>query len=157
MADDGTMPLLVGWSGAAHYLPVDFSAELTRRLVASARENGATTAAAAAHAACERAYQELGRWVGPAGARALLSRSVTQAQLLHPVLKRARVGRGAEPEIGGVSEMIEAGGAPAVAAGLQRVLETLVALLVRLLGEEMTARLLTDSTSPQSPEDESAT
>lgn len=132
--------------------------ELTRRLIARATEesNDPRGAPAAVEAACERAYAELTRWVGPTGSRELLRRSLAQAQLQHSLLKGIRVGDLSEAGLNGVAELIEVEGAPAVASALEDVLETLLGLLGRLIGNELAARIV-ENAPHQSRDDEGET
>ena len=132
--------------------------ELTRRLIARAteRNNDPNSAPAAVHAACERAYIELTRWVGPTGSRELLRRSLAQAQLEHGLLKGIRVGELSEPGLNGVAEVIESEGPSPVASALEDVLETLLGLLGRLIGNELAARIV-ENAPHQSGENEGET
>jgi hypothetical protein len=129
--------------------------ELTRRLVAHAAvQIDAPDSAVVVHAACERAYRELARSFGAAGSLALLTRALTQAQTDHPALKDIRVNRQSEPALDQVTGVVEAYGAPAVAAGLEAVLETLLGLLGRLIGDDMVVRLLEQSATAGRQDDE---
>ena len=123
--------------------------ELTRRLVsASARGDESDSAALAAEAACERTYRDLIRRVGPTGAHALLARALAQAKADHSLLSEIRLGkelniaRPGEPGLNGVAEIVQTHGAPAVASALEALLEKLIGLLGRLIGDDMVARLL---------------
>ena len=104
--------------------------------------SGPDSAALAVQAACERTYRELTRTAWPKWVRALLTRALAQAQAEHPLLKEIRVGRGG---LDGVTAAVQAHGAPAVAAALEAVLETLLDLLGRLIGDDMVARLVEQS------------
>ena len=117
--------------------------QLIRRLIA--REGGSKDApgqAAAAHAACERVYGELSRWVGSTGSRALFTRSLAEAGAEHPAL--ATIGMRDRPDagLGGVSEGIQTHGAEATAAALEALLSTLLGLLGRLIGDDMVVTLV---------------
>lgn len=122
--------------------------ELTRRLVArSGAPTGAPDSAALAlHKTFERTYRELTRSIGPAGSRALLTRAVAHSRAEHPLLNDIRVGVQSEPALDGVLAVVQTRGAPAVAAALEAVLETLLDLLGRLIGDDMVARLVEQST-----------
>jgi hypothetical protein len=130
--------------------------ELTRRLVAraAAQSGAADSAALAVHAAVERTYRELARSVGVSGALALLTRAIAQAQAAHPLLKALRVGRDSAPGLEGVGDLVQAQGAAPVVAGLETVLETLLGLLGRLIGEDMVPRLVEQSTLVGTHDDE---
>jgi hypothetical protein len=125
--------------------------ELTRRLVARvASENGAAgDSALASRTACERACRDLGRSLGAAGFNALLTRALAQAEAEHPLLAGVRIGRAGEPVLGGLDELIAQNGAPAVDAGLECMLATMLGLLGRLIGDDMVPRLLEHETPDQ--------
>lgn len=123
--------------------------ELTRRLVAraGAPSDAPDSAALALHKTFELTYRELTRSIGPTGSHALLTRAVAQLRAEHPLLNDIRVGRQSEPALDGVVAVVQARGAPAVAAALEAVLEALLDLLGRLIGDDMVARLVEQSTS----------
>ncbi len=131
--------------------------ELTRRLVAreAAQNEAPDGVALAARAASERACRALSRSLGINGFNALLTRALAQTRTDHALLMEIRVGRNSEPILGGVPEIVHAYGAPAVAAGLEAVLETMLALLGRLIGEDMVAQLVEHSAriEPRNDED----
>jgi hypothetical protein len=118
--------------------------ELTRRLVARAvlKSDGPDSAALAAQVACERTYRDLARFLGQNGAQALLTRAVAVAVVEHPVLKEIRIGRRSEPSADGVRGLVQVHGVSAIAAGLEALLETLLGLLGRLIGDDMAAQLV---------------
>jgi hypothetical protein len=130
--------------------------DLTRRLVthAAVQSDAPDGAVLAVQAACERTLRELARSLGPAGARALLTRAIAQAQDAHPVLGEIHIGNHSEPGLDGMASLIQAHGAPAVVAGLEAVLETLLGLLGRLIGHDMVARLVEQSAPIGTHDDE---
>jgi hypothetical protein len=121
--------------------------ELTRRLVARAAvtSDGRDGSSLAVLAACERTYRELTRRLGQTGSSALFTRALAQAQAEHPALKEIRVGSSSKASLDGVSEAVQAHGVPQVTAGLEAVLETLLGLLSRLIGDDMVVRLVESS------------
>ena len=127
--------------------------EMARRLVAraSAQSDGATLAA---HAACERTFRELTRSLGQSGAHALLTRALAQARTEHPLVGNIRIGAQSDPGLVGVPGIVEAQGAPAVAAGLEAVLETLLSLLGRLVGDDIVVQLVEQITPIETKIDE---
>ncbi|MDQ3699209.1 MAG: hypothetical protein M3373_14485 [Gemmatimonadota bacterium] len=131
--------------------------ELTRRLVAreAAQGDAPDIAAGAVHAACERAYQALSRWLGANGALALFTRALAQAQAGHPLLRNIRLRTRSEFGLEGVTESIQVHGAAAVAAGLESLLVALLELLGRLVGDDMAARLVEQSVPSYAQDDES--
>ena len=129
--------------------------ELTRRLVARARPkgDGPDAAALAVQTACERAYRDMARWLGATGAHALLRRALAHEQADYPFLAEIRIGHRSDPVLDGVSGVVQVHGAPAVAAGLEAVLATLVGLLGRLIGDDMAAQLVEPSTTNETQVD----
>jgi hypothetical protein len=130
--------------------------ELTRRLVANAAaENGAAGADVGAyHRAGERACRELSRSLGAAGFNVLLTRALAQAESAHPLLKDIKVTRNGAAMLGGIPELVETHGAPAVAAGLEAMLSTIFGLLGRLIGDDMVPRLIENAASDATHDDE---
>ena len=126
---------------------------MARRLVAraSAQSDGATLAA---HAACERTFSELTRSLGQSGAHALLTRALAQARTEHPLVGNIRIGAQSDLGLVGVPGIVEAHGAPAVATALEAVLETLLGLLGRLVGDDMMAQLVEHITPIETKVDE---
>jgi len=118
--------------------------QLARRLIEarrSERSEGDTPARVAA-AASDRLYRELSRWVGLDGCNALFSRALSQARTDYPALGQIQIRARSEPHIDGVAETIMARGDPAAADGLEFMLERLVELLGRLIGDDMATKLI---------------
>ena len=130
--------------------------ELTRHLIARAAEHVKVPESAAlmAQEACERTLRALTRSLGQTGSRALLTRALAQAEPDHPLLKDLRIGRQSEPGLDGVPGIVQVHGAPAVAAALVVVLDTLLGLLGRLIGDDMVVRLVEQSTPMGMQDDE---
>jgi hypothetical protein len=118
--------------------------QLTRRLIA--REEGSmdapATPVAAVHAACEHVYRDLSRWVGQNGSRALFIRALAEVRAQSPILADIDIRVRSAAGLDGVSESIQTHGAPAVAGALESLLQTLLALLARLIGDDMVVRLV---------------
>ena len=117
---------------------------VARRLVlrdAPGREDRETTPASVV-AACARAYEDLERWFGSAGCNALFARALAQARATQPALKGIGLRESPVLEFEHVEPGVEAFGAVAVALALEEVLVALVALLGRMIGEDMAERLL---------------
>jgi hypothetical protein len=108
-------------------------------------EDSAAEAAVAAGFACERMCRTLSRTLGAIGSRALLTRALSQAQAEHRALKDVSVSANAAVALDGISFATAAHGTPAVVAGLEGVLSALLALLGRLIGKDMVARLVAQS------------
>ena len=128
----------------------DFSHEhsparkLARRLIEARRSQGSASdsPARAAAAAADGLYRELSRWVGLDGCYALFSRSLTQARSDFPALARIEIRARSQPHIDGVGETIMERGDPAAAEALEFMLERLIELLGRLIGDDMAKKLI---------------
>lgn len=123
--------------------------DLAEQLVA--REAGnAPDGASAAYAAWQRAHAALGRWLGATGTHALVTRALSEAHAQHPSLRSLRVTPPPDPILEGLQASTRTHGVEAVAAGLTSALVGLFELLGRLIGEDMTARLV-DPDGPRQP------
>ena len=109
-----------------------------------------------AHEAVERTYQALSRSFGASGSHALLARALAQAQSKHPLVKELLLDRRSGPALDNMASIVQTHGAPAVATALEAVLETLLDLLGRLIGDDMVARLIEQSSSTGTQDDEDA-
>jgi hypothetical protein len=121
--------------------------QIARGLIDSRRsEPGeAHSEARAAAAACNHLYRGLSRWVGSDGSRALFSRALAEARTDHPSLMQIELRVRSEPYVDGVTETIMAHGEAATRAGLESMLVRLIALLGRLIGDEMAMKLIEQS------------
>ena len=128
--------------------------QLTRRLLdrAGRTDDAADAGATAALDACERVNRELCRWVGTNGCSALLARALTDARAGHPVLEEIRIADRSGPALEGVPECVRKHGAAATAAGLEMLLVTLLALLGRLIGDDMVMRLVEQVAEDRTPD-----
>ena len=118
--------------------------KLARRLIESRRSghsDGESPARAAATAA-DGLYRELSRWVGLDGCHALFSRSLAEARADFPALAQIEIRARSQPHIDAVAETIMARGEPATAEALEFMLERLVELLGRLIGDDMATKLI---------------
>lgn len=79
---------------------------------------------------------------------------MAQVQVSHPSLQQLRVGRQPAAELEGLTQSIESHGAPAVIAGLGALLESLIQLLGRLIGDDMVERLVGHNTPHDMDDDE---
>jgi len=124
--------------------------QLARRLIEaqrSERSEGDNRARATA-AACDRLYRELSRWVGLDGCYALFSRALARARTDYPALAQIEIRARSQPHIDVVAETIMARGDDATADGLEFMLERLIELLGRLIGEDMATKLIERSLAP---------
>ena len=138
-------------------LPSDHSQarSLARRLIVaprSGRSENESPARAAADAA-DNLFRELSRWVGLDGCYALFSRSLSQARTDFPALAQIEIRARTQPHIDGVGEMIMAQGDPAAAEALEFMLERLIELLGRLIGDDMAKKLIERSFVASEPVD----
>lgn len=106
------------------------------------------------HAACERACVNLSRSLGASGFSALITRALVQAQGEHPILSEISLGRPPRPVLGDITRLASVHGAPAVTAGLEAILESMVGLLGRLIGMDVVARLLEHTPSVETHDGE---
>jgi hypothetical protein len=81
----------------------------------------------------------LGRWIGTDGYRVLLGRAVVLARAEHPAVASISGLGGDEPA---TAAAVRAHGADKVAAGLVAIVAALIELLGRIIGEEMSVRLV---------------
>ena len=123
---------------------------MVRRLVARdvASGDSAEIAVATVVDACERTYAELGRWLGASGSHALFTRVLAQTRRVHPAVGNIDVRAGPEPRLEHVAEAVRAHGGGAVANALAEALIALLALLERLIGEDLAGRLLERVVTP---------
>ena len=128
--------------------------ELSRHLIAGevSVTDGPASTAAAAHLACDRVYAELARWVGVNGAAALFTRSLAHVRTEHPLLAGVRTRTLPDTGLEGVTEAAQSHGPKAVAAALEALLVTVLELLGRLIGDDMSARLVKGATSDRARE-----
>jgi hypothetical protein len=122
--------------------------QIARRLIDSRRrpEPGeADSEARAAAISCNHLYRGLSRWVGPDGCHALFARALAEARTEHPALMQIQLRARSEPYVDGVAETIMAHGETATAEGLESMLVRVIALLERLIGDEMAMKLIEQS------------
>ena len=98
---------------------------------------------------CAAVSDELSRWIGREGCRALFARALATAQAGggHPVLDLVRVSTGSVSCLDGLAEGAARCGSDAATAGATAILSELIDLLGRLIGEDMALSLLAHSVS----------
>ncbi|MGH7664378.1 MAG: hypothetical protein ACRENI_08815 [Gemmatimonadaceae bacterium] len=138
---------------------------LARTLLAreTAGNDTPDAAAAAGQRSCECVYRELSRWLGAHGSSVLFARALTRARAEHAVLAGVRVRDGSDVCLDGFVESVR--GLPPTTAieAAEAILSTLVELLDRVIGDDMTATILgpclpdgtSGSTRSASPEETS--
>lgn len=131
---------------------------LARRLIAAAGVaqpgQSARTPLSASERALDDLAEALGRWFGPHGYHALLVRALAQARLEHPALADVTPGDPFSPALGGLAEAAAAHGAEAAVDAAQAVLAAVIALLGRVVGDDMVQYLVEprmDVTAPADP------
>jgi hypothetical protein len=117
-------------------------------------DDGDANVALAASDACARVCRTLTRTLGAIGSQALLKRALLQAQTEHPALRAVVVGEGTDVGLEGIAEAAAMHGEPSVVAGLETLLGALLALLGRLIGKDMVARLVAQSASMMMADEE---
>jgi hypothetical protein len=136
-------------------LPAGASArELATRLLAheTSVPKGPDTAVAADRV-CRRVSDELARWIGNDGCRALFGRALATAQAdgAHPALDMVRISAGSAYCLDGLTESAARHGVPAATDGAAAVLAALIELLGHLIGDDMALNLLEQSAQARSP------
>jgi hypothetical protein len=96
---------------------------------------------------CANVSDGLSRWIGREGCRALFARALANARAdgAHPVLDLVRVSTGSVSCLDGLAEGAARCGAEAAAVGAAAILSELIALLGRLIGDDMALSLLARS------------
>ena len=132
--------------------------ELARQLVTRAvkQSKEPRDAAATTFAACQAANRALSRSIGTTGAHALLSRALAEASRAHPLLREIRITDNGSSGLDGLEGAVKAHGSPASAAGLEALLEILLSLLGRFVGFDMVVRLVAQTSTIGTKEDEDA-
>ncbi len=115
---------------------------IVRRLIDSRLSERTDNDTSVRAAAGDHLYRELSRWVGPDGCHALFTRALAEAQTEYPLLGQVQLRPGSDPYIGGLDEAVVAYGDAITASALESMLIDLVELLARLIGDDMTTRLI---------------
>jgi hypothetical protein len=136
-------------------LPAGSSArELATRLLTheTSVPQGPDTAVAADRV-CRRVSDELARWVGNDGCRALFARALASAQAGggHPALEMVRISVGSAYCLDGLADSATRHGVPAATDGAAAVLAALIELLGHLIGDDMALNLLEQSAQARAP------
>jgi hypothetical protein len=127
---------------------------MARRLLA--RETSAAVepamVAAALQRACARVSANLRDAVGDDGRHALLARALARTEPDHPALKDIRKLNDGAIQLDNVVASVEAHGVAPVTAAIEALLAALLDVLGRLIGEDMTMRLLDHDLPGPSPD-----
>src|SRR5580704_5982434 len=102
---------------------------------------------------CRRVSDELSRWVGNDGCRALFARALASAQAGggHPALEMVRISVGSAYCLDGLADSATRHGVPAATDGAAAVLAALIELLGHLIGDDMALNLLEQSAQARAP------
>jgi hypothetical protein len=128
---------------------------LASQLIARAQRSGrdsADRAQGAAATAFHALSHELSRWLGAGGCHALLTRALRQARTAHPALLDVEIASDSHLRLRGLDDAVEAHGAPALAAGVEAMLVATFELLGRLVGDDVSTRLVELSMSDDVPD-----
>ena len=117
----------------------DIAARLIARQLAP---DSSTESAAAVIKAVQLSLHELSRWLGPDGCRALLVRALNDAIRQYPFVADLKVVQHSPPSLTGVEESIADHGDFVVAAGLKATLTHLYDVLARVIGDDLTMKLV---------------
>lgn len=130
--------------------------ELARQLISRAARRSKEPAGSAAtvFTACEAAYRALSRSIGATGSHALLARAMAEAYKAHPLLREIRIDDNGASGLDSLNVVVEAHGSPASAAGLEALLEILLSLLGRFVGFDTVVRLVAQTATIGTKEDE---
>jgi hypothetical protein len=127
--------------------PADASLAVARRLFAE-ETRGATNDAqlvAAADRMCIQVAAGLSRWFGNYGSAALVTRAIARTRAQHPVLDSVVLRPDQSPWIAGLADGSDSHDATAVAEGFVAMLAALIDAMSRLIGEDLTTKLLEQS------------
>jgi hypothetical protein len=91
---------------------------------------------------CRQLTASLRDALGPDGCSALIGRALAECEPGHPVLKHMRGPDGREIQLDHVSAAVERYGLDKAEAGVNAMVASLGAILAKLIGEDMTQRLL---------------
>ena len=96
----------------------------------------------------------MARWVGFDGCHALFTRALAEARAEYPLLETIRLQPRSTPYLEGVADTLGKNGAKKTDEALDAMLAILIAVLGRLIGEEMAANLI-ERGIPESADDTS--
>lgn len=134
------------------------SSDVARRILArdaltAGHETGNATpetAILALQRSCTRVTDALRDSMGDAGCAALLTRALARTEGAHPVLKDLRSRADEGIRVDRIPASAVAHGIDKVTAAIEALFTTVIDILIRLIGDDMTIRLL-DHDGPQPP------
>jgi hypothetical protein len=132
--------------------------ETARRMLA--REATASDTQEAQIAAAERVLgrlqEHLLRWFGPDGFHAVLSRALATARKGHPALAHVRIESRSEARLTELAANAHTYPPAELRDAMQALVATTIALLSRLIGDDLVRRLLQDAWPQETPNDTEA-
>jgi len=129
--------------------------ETARRLLASEATASYTQEAqiAAAERVLGRLQEHLLRWFGPDGFHAVLSRALATARKDHPALSHVRIEPRSEARLTELATNAQTYRVAELHDALQALLAAMIALLTRLIGDDLVRRLLQEAWPHDMPND----
>ena len=129
--------------------------ETARRLLASEATASDTQEAqiAAAERVLGRLQEHLLRWFGPDGFHAVLSRALATARKDHPALAHVRIEPRSEARLTELATNARTYRLAELHDALQALLAAMIALLTRLIGDDLVRRLLQEAWPQDMPND----
>ena len=118
--------------------------QLAHRLIDRGRVDGADAPDPSQRtaAAFDRLYEDLARWVGLDGCHALFTRALGQARDEHSLLETIELHARSSPYLVGLPRTIAQHGPRKTAEALESMLVIVIELLGRLIGDDMTTKLI---------------
>jgi len=141
--DDGRSRLPTG---------IEFARDLLRREVHEPAPP-ARQLADALHRTCDSVFTNVRATMGDDGCRALFGRAFSAARDQHPAIDALRVASDCEIPREQLLAAIETHGPAATTSAVEALLAALVDILARLIGTDMTLRILDPDTPPSEPLD----
>ena len=126
---------------------------LARRLLAhdtAAGSNDPEIVSVGLRKTCARVSGALRNALGVDGSNALLVRALARTEARHPLIADLRRSSEGNISFDGLVKSVDVHGVIPVTAAIEALLAALIDILVRLIGEEMTVRLIAADAAPHS-------
>lgn len=127
----------------------DLAHQILARDLAGVDKPSPVAVAAAAELAFQRLSENLVRWLGPDGSHALFTRALALAQAQNRALKVVPPPARSALFLDALAANAEPHDTDAVMDGIVMIMTTLIELLTRLIGEDLTARLVAETAPGQ--------
>lgn len=118
------------------------ASDIAARLVAEVRNESNATVSANVADALSAVSDNLCRYLGTTGCHALMSRALRDASRQHPSLADLAITADPPISVSGIPGSVSEHGDFETASGLQHLLEAVIELLGRLIGEQLALTLL---------------